>query len=54
MLERIDRNKHPEPEVIHVGDNPHADVRGAEAMGINSMLINSNNLSISNLLYDAV
>lgn len=57
MLDTIDRTKHPElllKEVIHVGDNPHADVRGAEAMGINSMLINSNNLSISNLLYDTV
>ncbi|MBB6239041.1 putative hydrolase of the HAD superfamily [Pedobacter sp. AK013] len=57
MLDRIDRTKHPElllTDVIHVGDNPHADVRGAEAMGINSMLINSNNLSISNLLYDTV
>jgi putative hydrolase of the HAD superfamily len=57
MLDTIDRTKHPElllKEVIHVGDNPHADVRGAEAMGINSMLINSNHLSISNLLYDTV
>lgn len=57
MLDRIDREKHPElmlKDVIHVGDNPHADVRGAEAVGINSMLINSNHLSISNLLYDTV
>jgi len=57
MLDSIDRNKHPElmlHEVIHIGDNPHADVRGAEAMGINTMLINSNHLSISNLLYDTV
>ncbi|TCD26184.1 HAD family hydrolase [Pedobacter psychrodurus] len=57
MLDTIDRTRHPGlllKEVIHVGDNPHADVRGAEAMGINSMLINSNHLSISNLLYDTV
>ncbi|MBO9675334.1 MAG: HAD family hydrolase [Sphingobacteriaceae bacterium] len=57
MLDTIDRTKHPGlllSEVIHIGDNPYADVRGAEAMGINSMLINSNNLSISNLLYDTV
>jgi len=57
MLDTIDRTKHPElqlKEIIHIGDNLHADVRGAEAMGINSMLINSNNLSISNLLYDTV
>lgn len=57
MLDRIDRTKHPGlllSDVIHVGDNPHADIRGAEAMGINSMLINSNKLSILNLLYDTV
>ncbi|WP_134203445.1 HAD family hydrolase [Pedobacter suwonensis] len=57
MLDRIDRTKHPElllTDVIHVGDNPHADIRGAEAIGINSMLINSNKLSILNLLYDTV
>ncbi|MBB4108410.1 putative hydrolase of the HAD superfamily [Pedobacter zeae] len=57
MLDTIDRTKHPDlvlSDVIHIGDNPYADVRGAEAMGINSMLINSNNLSISNLLYDTV
>lgn len=57
MLDRIDRARHPElmlSDVIHVGDNPHADIRGAEAIGINSMLINSNKLSILNLLYDTV
>ncbi|MEH3114180.1 HAD family hydrolase [Pedobacter terrae] len=57
MLDRIDRAKHPElmlSDVIHVGDNPHADIRGAEAVGINSMLINSNKLSILNLFYDTV
>jgi len=57
MVDRIDRTKHPElllTDVIHVGDNPHADIRGAEAIGINSMLINSNKLSILNLLYDTV
>jgi len=57
MLDRIDRTKHPElllTDVIHVGDNPNADIRGAEAIGINSMLINSNKLSILNLLYDTV
>lgn len=57
MLNTIDREKHPElilTEIIHVGDNPHADVRGAEAMGINSMLINSNHLSILNLINDTI
>ncbi|TKC06550.1 HAD family hydrolase [Pedobacter polaris] len=53
MLDSIDKNIHPElklNEVIHVGDNPLADVGGAEAVGIKSMLINSNHLSISHLL----
>jgi putative hydrolase of the HAD superfamily len=53
MLDTIDRNKHTDivlNEIIHIGDNPLADIRGAEAVGINSLLINSNHLSISNLL----
>jgi putative hydrolase of the HAD superfamily len=53
MLDSIDRVKHPVlnlNEVIHIGDNPIADVQGAKAIGINSLLINSNNLSISTLL----
>jgi len=53
MLNNIDRSKHPELDlkhIIHVGDNPHADIRGANAMGIQSMLINSNNQSILTLL----
>lgn len=53
MLNQIDRNRHPElalADVIHVGDNPVADVHGAQKVGISSMLINSNHLSISHLL----
>ncbi|TCD01671.1 HAD family hydrolase [Pedobacter psychroterrae] len=53
MLDTIDRNKHIEldlSEIIHIGDNPHADVKGAEALGIKSLLINSNHLSIKELL----
>lgn len=53
MLDTIDQKKHPQIElkqIIHIGDNPIADVRGAEAIGINSLLINSNHLSISHLL----
>ncbi|HKG07714.1 MAG TPA: HAD family hydrolase [Pedobacter sp.] len=53
MLDTIDRQKHIEiglHEIIHVGDNPMADVQGAEAVGIKSMLINSNHLTISSLL----
>ena len=53
MLDTIDRKKHLElglHEVIHIGDNPHADLRGAEAMGIKTLLINSNHLTINDLL----
>jgi len=52
MLDTIDKKKHPNialHEIIHVGDNPFADVNGANNMGIKSMLINSNHLSISHL-----
>ncbi|WP_316820112.1 HAD family hydrolase [Pedobacter gandavensis] len=52
MLNTIDQDKHPEirlEEIIHIGDNPIADVKGANAMGINSLLINSNELTISYL-----
>jgi len=52
MLDTIDRSLHPELElhqVIHIGDNPQADEQGAQAAGIHSLLINSNNLSISHL-----
>ncbi|ALL05801.1 dehalogenase [Pedobacter sp. PACM 27299] len=52
MLDTIDRVKHPEiglHEIIHVGDNPVADVNGAKAMGIHTLLINSNDLLISHL-----
>ncbi len=53
MLDTIDRNKHLElglHEIIHVGDKPRADAKGAEAFGIKSLLINSNHLSITDLL----
>lgn len=50
MLDNIDRDKHRElelHEVVHIGDNPIADIEGAEALGIHSVLINSNHLTIS-------
>jgi len=53
MLDTIDRNKHIElnlQDIIHIGDNPLADVKGAEKIGISSLLINSNHLTISHLL----
>ena len=37
-------------QVIHVGDNPNADIEGARSAGIDSLLINSNNKSIHSLL----
>jgi putative hydrolase of the HAD superfamily len=37
-------------EVIHVGDNVIADIDGANKLGINSFLINSNNKTITDLL----
>jgi putative hydrolase of the HAD superfamily len=37
-------------DIIHIGDNPKADVEGARAAGIKSLLINSNNQSILALL----
>lgn len=57
MLNTIDQGKHPEiglHEIIHIGDNPVADVKGAKAMGINTLLINSNDLSISHLIHDSI
>jgi putative hydrolase of the HAD superfamily len=37
--------------IIHVGDNPNADVAGATAAGISAMLVNSNDTRILNLIY---
>lgn len=53
MLDTIDREKHPDlvlKDVIHIGDNAFADAKGADAIGIGSLLINSNHLTISELL----
>ena len=53
MLDTIDKEKHRElslNDVIHIGDNPFADVKGAQAIGIKSLLINSNHITISELL----
>ncbi|WP_295772020.1 HAD family hydrolase [uncultured Mucilaginibacter sp.] len=36
-------------DIVHIGDNPIADVAGAEAMGLNAILINSNQKSITSL-----
>jgi putative hydrolase of the HAD superfamily len=50
MLNMIDRKKHIElelNEVVHIGDNLYADDWGAKAVGIDSIVINSNELTIS-------
>jgi putative hydrolase of the HAD superfamily len=39
--------------IVHVGDNPKADIDGALASGINGILINSNQKSITNLNHAA-
>lgn len=37
-------------EIIHIGDNPRADIEGARTVGINTFLINSNDLRIADLI----
>ena len=37
-------------DIMHVGDNPITGIAGARAAGMNSMLVNSNNVCISNIL----
>lgn len=53
LLDSIDRERHTGitlDEIIHIGDNPVADVQGANSAGIKSLLINSNQQTISCLL----
>jgi putative hydrolase of the HAD superfamily len=40
-------------EIIHIGDNPRADIWGADMVGISSLLVNSNNTSIIKLIPNA-
>lgn len=50
MLDTIDRQKHTElelHEIVHIGDNPVADICGAGKLGIHSVLINSNDQTIN-------
>ena len=50
MLDTIDRQKHTElelHEIVHIGDNPVADIHGAGKLGIHSVLINSNDQTIN-------
>lgn len=53
LLEKVNAIKKTNglpPSIIHIGDNPIADIAGAKAVGINSLLINSNQLSILSLI----
>lgn len=49
MLDKIDRRNlnFGLDEIVHVGDNPIADVQGAEALGITAVLVNSNHLTLA-------
>ncbi|MEO3402690.1 HAD family hydrolase [Mucilaginibacter sp. CAU 1740] len=45
------KTKQIKPEnIVHIGDNPKADIEGAEAAGLKSLLVNSNTTSILSLL----
>jgi len=48
---RLRQNKIELNEIIHVGDNFHADILGAQNAGINSFQINTTQQSITHLLY---
>jgi len=37
-------------DIIHIGDNPKADIEGANSVGISSLLINSNSVPILHLI----
>lgn len=51
MLDQIDSEWHKGPlepdQIVHVGDNPIADIHGASQLGIHSILINSNHQTIT-------
>ena len=40
----------PLNSIVHIGDNPATDVAGADAAGIKSLLVNSNNIPLNSLL----
>jgi putative hydrolase of the HAD superfamily len=39
-------------DIVHIGDNPVADVEGAQRVGISAKLINSNQISITTLTHE--
>ena len=40
----------PLNSIVHIGDNPAADIAGADAAGIESFLVNSNHVPLTSLL----
>ncbi len=51
MVDKITKNRGITlSDIMHIGDNPRADVFGANSVGIHSLLINSNNKSITTLI----
>lgn len=52
MLETLAAKRGPvsREDIVHVGDNPIADITGAQQMGIPSILINTNQQGIEHLL----
>jgi putative hydrolase of the HAD superfamily len=55
MLDQL-KTHHTEIElsrVIHIGDNADADIVGANAVGIQSLLVNSNNIYLPSLINNA-
>lgn len=54
MVDQVDKHRKERKielnEIIHVGDNRHADILGAEAIGIRSLLVNSNENTLSSLV----
>ncbi|WP_158826744.1 HAD family hydrolase [Mucilaginibacter lacusdianchii] len=50
MIDQAQKLTTVEPSsIVHVGDNPKADIEGAQKAGINGILINSNQKSITSL-----
>lgn len=51
MLNKITKNRKIHlSDIVHIGDNPKADIIGASSIGIHSLLINSNNNSITSII----
>ena len=51
MLNKITKNRKIHlSDIVHIGDNPKADIIGASSIGIHTLLINSNNNSITSII----